>query len=375
MSNQVQVKEVKAFNDLLAKAASAADKKSEGITGGILIEAKGNNLQLIATDSDALIRISGEDVTETQEDVSFVAPLMFVDMMKKLPKGDVVLDVHESKVDIKVKKSSYTISTLEVSNFPKKSLDKMDKSFTLNGTKFSEGLKSVQHAMAEVETRPILTGVHLVSNGEYLTMVTTDSHRLFVHKLPLTEEIDEMKNIVIPGGAVKEVIKLLESEEEVKVEYADTLIKFTTDSMTYSTRLLDGNYPDVSKLLPQKFEAEATVHREELIHAIERVKTATGKDKKVVSMEIQEGSMPSMVLQANSTISNVNEELFISEVTKAFNTKMSFVYLQDCLKSLGTKEIKIQNTGQNRPMLIRPVFKDDEASIDQFGLILPVASR
>ena len=184
-----------------------------------------------------------------------------------------------------------------------------------------------------------------------------------------------MKNIVIPGGAVKEIIKLLESEEEVKVEYADTLIKFTTDSMTYSTRLLDGNYPDISKLLPQKFEAEATVHREELIQAIERVKTAIGKDKKVVSMDIQEGSMPSMVLQANSTISNVNEELFISDVTKAFDTKMSFVYLQDCLKSLATKEIKIQNTGQNRPMLIRPVFKEGEESFEQFGLILPVASR
>ncbi|MYL35468.1 DNA polymerase III subunit beta [Pontibacillus yanchengensis] len=373
MSVQMKVKEVSKFNELLMKAAGAADKKSTTLTNGILVQAKGTQVELLATDSNSSIRVAGDEVVETDEDVTFWVPLMFVDMMKKLPKGDVVLDIQDSKVDIKVKKSSYSIATSDASEFPKKSFETLAKSFTINGDQLSESLKAVLHSIAVSETRPILTGVQLKSDGNGINVAATDSHRLFVHRIKLDEEIDQIDNLVLPGVAVKEMIKLCEGEGDMKIEYEDAVFKLSTENMTYSTRLLDGSYPPIDRLIPKEFEAEAVIHREECIQAIERVKTAVGKEKKTISIKLNGGTLPTLSVKANSDITNVNEELFIDDVSAEFEFGINFHYLQECLKSIQTKEIRFKSSGQNKPIIVRPVNEESEnEGYDQFGLILPV---
>jgi DNA polymerase-3 subunit beta len=238
----------------------------------------------------------------------------------------------------------------------------------VDGPTFAESLSAVVHACAESETRPTLTGVHIMSNSKYLTLIATDAHRLMANAVPILKETEEFKNVVVPKTSVNEITTLLADEKEVEFSISQNQLSLRTEGVLFTTRLLDGSFPDVTKLIPTEFESEVVLHREEFIKALDRTKTALGKKGKVSTFHVKEGTLPTLNIECKTEITNVFEELFVEEAGAAISIKLDVVYLMESLKAMKGKNVRLQFCGSAKPMLARPEIE----GATQFGLILPV---
>lgn len=365
----IKIKETKAFIELVGKASAAASTKTDSIRSGILVSAKGNELSIRGTNEMISVELTTKDITDTSEEISFVVPAkIFLDMLRKLPKGEVEIIIEDGKVAIKVGKSSYGISTLSVDEFPKPVAYEEGKKFHVDGPTFAESLSSTIHACSDTETRPILTGVHVVSNGKYLTLFATDASRLMVAAVPILKETEDFKNVVIPKNSIKELITLLSDESEVEFSVSDNQLSLKTDELLFTTRLLEGSFPDVSKNIPNEFESGVVAHREELIRALDRTKTALGKSGKTASFRVKEGTIPTFNIECKTEITNVFEELFVEEGGSDFSIKLNVYFLMDALQALKSKKVRLKMAGEMKPVVVCPEIE----GATQFGLVLPL---
>lgn len=369
MSITIKILEVKAFTELLGKTAAAASTKTDSIRSGVMIVAKGKEISFRGTNESISVEVTGKDIIESEKDVSFVVPAkLFLDMMKKLPQGEVEILIEENKMSIKVGKSSYGISTLSVEQFPEPVPYEKGTIVQVDGQTFGDSLSAVVHACSDNETRPILTGVHIGSNGKYLTLIATDSHRLMANAVPIIKETEEFKNVVIPKSSVKELTGLLQGTTEVEFSITQNLFSLKTDGVMFTTRLLEGSFPDVTRLIPTAFESEVVIHREELLKALDRTKTALGKSGRVSSFSVKSGTLPTLNVECETELTKVFEELFVDEVSSELTLKLNVYYLIEALQSMTSKNIRFQMAGAMKPMLVKP--EADGAT--QFGLVLPV---
>lgn len=368
----VKIKDLKGFLEVLHSAKRTASSKGNDIRSGILLKASGTSLSVMAMDETIGLQIKHDDLTEAKEDTSFLVPAeLFEEMMKNLPKGDVSLihNAEENRVNIKVGKLNYDVATMNRDEYPALEVIEEGTGFKVKGSIFANALESVIHAAAENETRPILTGVHLVSNGKYLTLIATDSHRLAAKAVLLVEQCEEFKNIVLPQIAVKELAKILANLEDCEVLLSSNKLTFKTTNLNFTTRLLEGNYPDITNLLPKDFVCEAVVNREELLAACERAKKVLKPDKgKVAEFKLINSELPVMNIKIKSSISSGLEELFLSDVNGEITIRLNVYYFSAVLNSISTKEVKLQFAGEIKPMLIKPLSENQS----QFGLLLPV---
>jgi len=364
----IRIKEVKGFVELLGKASSAASIKTDSIRSCVLVSAKNNEIAIRGTNETISVQVSATDITESSDDISFVVPAkMFLDMMRKLPEGNVELMIDENRLAITVGKSSYGISTLSVDEFPKPVKYEEGIIFHVDGPTFGESLSSTVHACSDIETRPILTGIHVVSNGKYLTLFATDSARLMATAVPITKETKEFKNVVIPKTSVKDLTTLLQDEKEVEFSVSDNQLSLRTGGMLFTTRLLEGSFPDVTASIPSTYESEVVLHREELLRALDRTKTALGKSGKIATFHIKEGMVPTFNIECKTEITNVFEELFVEEAGADLTIKLHVYYLIDALQSMKSKNVKLELAGSIKPMVIRPAVE----GAAQFGVLMP----
>lgn len=365
----IQIKETQTFIELVGKVTSVAASKPDTIRSGMLIHAKENTVLARTMDESISVQVHATDITETKEEISFVVPAkLFMDMMKKLPKGDVELVVEDKKVEIKVGKSAYGISTLAVDEFPKAVAYEEGTIFQVEGPTFAESLAAVIYACSDSETRPILTGVHILSNGKYITLIATDSVRLAANAVPILKPTEEFKNVVIPKTSVEELVPLIAGQKEVEFSIAQNQLSLKTDGILFTTRLLEGTFPDVTRLIPAEFESEVVVHREEFLKSLDRSKTALGPKDKIARFYVKEGTLPTLNIEAETEITKIYEELFVDEAGDEISLKLNVHFLMSSLKSMSSKKVRLQMAGAAKPMLVRPEVE----GATQFGLLLPV---
>jgi DNA polymerase III subunit beta len=224
-------------------------------------------------------------------------------------------------------------------------------------------------AVSTSETRPILTGVNWkVENGE-LSCIATDSHRLAMRKAPVENDTGKEYNIVIPGKSLTELSKILDDNSDlVEIVMTDNQVLFKAKHLLFFSRLLEGNYPDTSRLIPNESKTELTLTTKEFLQAIDRASLLAreGRNNVVKLSTIDNGliEISSNTPEIGKVIEQVQSQSIDGEDLKiSFSAK----YMMDALKALEGTEIHINFTGAMRPFVIKPLHDD---SILQ--LILPV---
>ncbi|RTR28079.1 DNA polymerase III subunit beta [Robertmurraya yapensis] len=365
----IKIKETQAFIDLVGRAANVASKKPDTIRSGIMVNAKENKIAVRTMNESVSVQVDAIDITETEGEIAFVVPAkLFLDMIKKLPKGDVELVIEDKKMDIVVGKSSYGISTYAVDEFPQAVAYEEGTIFQVEGPTFAESLSAVVYACSESEARPILTGVHILSNGKYLTLIATDSVRLAANAVPIIAPTEEFKNVVVPKTSVNELVTLIADQKEVEFSISQNQLSLKTEGITFTTRLLDGTFPDVTKLIPSEFESEVVLHKDELLKALDRSKTALGPKEKIARFSVVEGTLSTLTIEGKTEITKIFEELFVDEAGVGISLKLNVHYLMNSLNSMSSKKVRLQFGGVTKPMLVRPEVE----GATQFGLLLPV---
>jgi DNA polymerase-3 subunit beta len=347
------------------------------ILTGLKIEAKQHGITLTGSDSDISIEsyIPAEEneivnVEQIEEGSIVLQAKYFPDIVRKLPEKTVEIESDDNlKVTIRSGKAEFNLNGQDAEEYPLLPKIQTEDSFEMPIDLLKSMIKQTVFAVSTMETRPILTGVSVKLEDNLLTFVATDSHRLASREVPISNANTEFKNIVVPGKSLNELNKILDdTEEQVEISVTNNQILFRTKHLNFLSRLLDGNYPETSRLIPEQSKTKIQVKTKELLNTIDRASLLAKEERNNVVKLATQGNNQIEITSNSPEIGNVEEEMSIQSIDGE-DLKISFrsKYMIDALKAIEYDEVTIDFTGAMRPFIIRPL---DDTSILQ--LILPV---
>ena len=362
------------LNDVM-KAVSS--KTTVPILTGIKIDVTNDGVSLTGSDQDITIQTfipaeeNGQQIMTITTTGSIVLQArMFNEIVRKLPTNEVEIEVTNGFATyIRSGKSEFHLIGQDAIEYPLLPEVSAEEQFTIPADLLKSIIRETVFAVATSESRPVLTGVNWnIQDGE-LICVATDSHRLARRKTKLEQLPSGVSSVVIPGKSLNELNKILEdSTNLVQVVMTNQQVLFKADNMLFFSRLLEGNYPDTSRLIPESYQTNVTINGKSLLQAIDRASLLAREDRNnVVRFETLEGN--AIEISSNSPeIGKVQEQIQV-ESLEGETLKISFSakYMMEALKAIDGQEVIIQFTGAMRPFILRSVH--DDAILQ---LILPV---
>lgn len=344
---------------------------------GIKIVASDEGVSLTGSDSDISIEsfIPKEDgdleiVTIDRPGSIVLQARFFSEIVKKLPMSTVEIEVQNQYLTIiRSGKAEFNLNGLDASEYPLLPQIEEHHAFQIPTDLLKNLIRQTVFAVSTSETRPILTGVNWNVSGGELICTATDSHRLALRKAKLDISEDSSYNVVIPGKSLTELSKILDDHQElVDIVITETQVLFKTKNVLFFSRLLDGNYPDTNRLIPQESKTNLIVNTKEFLQAIDRASLLAREGRNNV-VKLSASASESIEISSNSPEIGKVVETVNAEQIEGEDLKISFSpkYMLDALKVLEGEDIHVSFTYAMRPFLIRTPNDD---SIVQ--LILPV---
>jgi DNA polymerase-3 subunit beta len=240
------------------------------ILSGIMLRAGGGSLHLSATDMELSLRTSVE--AEVGEDGAVVVPgRLLVDLARLLPDTEVVLEhrAEENTLQVTCGSAEYRLRTFGVEDFPR--LPEVDAVplYAVDAEPLLETIARVSRAASRDESRPVLTGILVRFETGKLVMAATDSYRLSVKETPFEASVPELEAIV-PARALDELRRIAAGSEQVELGVHDNQVVFGAGGVWLTTRRIDGQFPNYRTLLPETFEHEVPMPRDELLDVVRR---------------------------------------------------------------------------------------------------------
>ncbi|HAR6578819.1 TPA: DNA polymerase III subunit beta [Staphylococcus pseudintermedius] len=345
------------------------------ILTGIKIDATNEGIVLTGSDSEISIEITIPNQVDGQEIINVVEPgsvvlpgRFFVDIIKKLPGKEVKLSTNEQfQTLITSAHSEFNLSGLDPDQYPLLPQVSSDDALQLSVKVLKNIIAQTNFAVSTSETRPVLTGVNWLIQQSELLCTATDSHRLAVRKLKLEEEIED-KNVIIPGKALAELNKIMtDSEDHIDIFFASNQVLFRVGNVNFISRLLEGHYPDTSRLFPENYEIKLGLNNSDFYHAIDRASLLAREGGNNV-IKLSTGDTQIELSSTSPEIGTVKEEVTANDV-EGGNLKISFnsKYMMDALKAIDNEEVEVEFFGTMKPFILKP--KDDD-TVTQ--LILPI---
>ncbi|MCF6410706.1 DNA polymerase III subunit beta [Pseudalkalibacillus salsuginis] len=349
------------------------------ILTGIKIETHEDGVTLTGSDSDISIERfipveeDGYEHVEVEKSGSIVLQARFFsEIVKKLPGSKVEVEVFERfGTRIRSGSSEFNLNGLDPQEYPRLPEVQENDKFSIQADLLKTLIRQTVFAVSTSETRPILTGVNWhILEGE-LNCVATDSHRLASRVAAVESTTDELEhpNVVIPGKSLTELSKILDdSSALVDIVITESQVLFKAKNILFFSRLLDGNYPDTSKLIPSDSKTEMVISTKEFLQAIDRASLLAKEGRnnvvKLSTMENGQVEISSNSPEVGKVFEHVSTESFEGDELKiSFSAK----YMMDALKVMDCSEVLIRFTGAMRPFVLTPL---DGNTIKQ--LILPV---
>jgi DNA polymerase III subunit beta len=347
------------------------------ILSGIKIDATFSGVTLTASDTDISIQSfipmehNQKEIIHLHQKGSVVLPAkFFMEIIRKLPSDTIEIEVSQHfQTIIRSGSSEIQMVGLDPEEYPLLPDVEERKTVTLASDLLKTMIKQTAFAVSTNEATPILTGVQWVLGNQFLKLIGCDRHRLAQRETPMETETDaQFSNIVISGKTLNELSKILpDGNALVDVVVSDNQVLFRMDRILFYSRILDGTYPDTSKLIPQAFQTEMVINTRELVDAIDRAYLLSREEKTNIVKMIMIDEKTVEISSSSSELGKVTEHLLVSslrgELLKiSFNSK----YMLDALKVLDSERIRIGFTGSMSPIIIQP---EEGTSILQ--LILP----
>lgn len=309
------------------------------ILSNVLIERGADALSFLATDIEIQIQArSGAQGSGEPRGVT-VGARKLVDILRALPEDlEVTLQQQDKRLIVKAGKSRFSLQTLPAEDFPRLAKPSGEVArFTLSQKTLRHALGLVQYAMAQQDIRYYLNGLLMVAEEKQLKLVATDGHRLAYASLKLSADLPRQE-VIVPRKTVLELSKLLsDSEEEVKVELAPTQAAFSFGSVDLISKLVDGKFPDYTRVIPTGHKNKLQLERDALRQALQRAAILSNEKFRGVRWVLGEGSLK--IVSSNAEQEEANEELEVNYSGDALDIGFNVNYLLDVLNNVSGSTI------------------------------------
>src|SRR5919109_1888831 len=335
------------------------------ILAGIMLAAEDGKLSLSATDMEISLRVSLD--AQVEEAGAVVVPgRLLVDIVRLLPAGEVTIETRaqEGIAELVCGSASYRLHTYAAEDFPR--LPEIDEAtaFSVEREAFLETIARVSRSASRDESRPVLTGVLVRFGGEKLVMAATDSYRLSVKETALSESPGREIEAIVPARALGELARIAQGEgESIRVGVQENQVVFGAGDVWLTARRIDGQFPNYKQLLPESFEAEVTMPREEFLDVVRRT-SVMAQRKSPLRLRFEDGELT--VSAQTQDVGEARESLPISFAGETVEIGFNAEFLRDGLESVGDETVRVKLISPLRPGLLHG------ESDDFLYLIMPI---
>ncbi len=301
----------------LLKAVSQAQSVVERrntipILANVLIEAEGDTVSLRATDLD-IEAVDRAPATVERAGATTVSALTLHEIVRKLPDGALVQltsDDSAGRLTVTAGRSTFSLATLPRQDFPVMANSEYTANFSAPAGMLRRLFDKSKFAISTEETRYYLNGVYMhVAQGEdgkVLRCVATDGHRLARIDAPLPDGAENMPGVIVPRKTVGELRKLLDDDDaSIAVSVSETKVRFATPVMQLTSKVIDGTFPDYTRVIPMGNSRRMEVDAAEFARAVDRVATVSSERSRAVKLRLDEDRL---VLSVNSPDTGAAEE-------------------------------------------------------------------
>ena len=357
----------------MSRAQSIVERRTTiPILSNVLIKASIDKISLRTTDLDIEVVEKVNAIIE-QDGNTTVGAHTLHDIVRKLPDGASIqlnVDQVSSRLEVKAGRSRFSLATLPREDFPIMASSEYESNFVIDPDALNRLFEKSKFAMSTEETRYYLNGVYFhvadKSEGRVLRAVATDGHRLAQIDGELPDNFEGMPGVIVPRKTVGELRALLESgEETISVSVSETKIRFLNSSMTLTSKVIDGSFPDYTRVIPKDNNKKMEVDANYFAQSVDRVSTISSERARAVKLNLQKNQL---VLSVNSPDSGAADEEIIvdyddEELEIGFNAK----YLQ---------EISAQVDGNNALFLFNtpsdPVLMQESTDDTAIYVVMPM---
>ena len=334
------------IKDQLNAAFSATASKSQVAAYTQLYLVAGDSLKITGTDGEVTHKTNVDELEIKNKGEVCVNARKLNDIVKKLT-ADITIEEKEDHVLVKSGRSRFKLAKFQVTEYPEVELDTLAKEITLNGKELSNGIGKVSYAMASNDVRYYLNGLHFNFTGDQLDLVATDGHRLA--RTEVESKADKI-NFILPAKAVKEIQKAITFFDEVTLSISDRLVSIKYGAQEIINKLVDGKFPDYSRVIPQGNNNELKIDNESFKNSISRAMILTNDKYRGVRLNIGKDEIK---ISANNPEQETSEDYLGCtsqvELEIGFNSDYVFAALQSC----DSETVSIMlGDNENNPALI-----------------------
>ena len=331
-------------DDILAPLAAVSGiierRHTLPILSNVLIEAGGKNLSFLATDIE--IQITARTPIDAGADARAVTvgARKLLDILRALPdSADVALQPQDKRLQVKAGKSRFTLQTLPAEDFPRLAKPAGEAArFSFSQKSLRRLLGLVQYAMAQQDIRYYLNGLLLVVEDGQLKLVATDGHRLAYAAAELGGKLPRQE-VIVPRKTVLELTKLLaDSDDPVDIEISATQAAFRFGTIELVSKLIDGKFPDYTRVIPTQHKNKLQASRELLRQALQRAAILSNEKFRGVRWVLTDGSLK--IVSSNAEQEEAHEELEVKYAGDALDIGFNVNYLLDVLNNVGGENIE-----------------------------------
>ena len=358
---------LKAINSV---TKAVATKTTMPILEGILIQTNDNEIKLTTYD----LEIGIEYIIECnvkEQGATVVNAIMFSEIIRKLPDTEINITLNEKNLlVIECEGSLYKLATMNPSEFPELPQINIENSIEIEQNSLKDMIRKTIFAVSTEENRPIFTGCLFEISNNKLNLVAVDGFRLAWKNKFLQNKINDF-TAVIPGRTLNEINKIiLDSFDPIKIGVAKNQALFEMENCKIVTRLLDGEFLNYSKVVPDKWETRVRVNTNILANCFERVSLISSssieKEKKYpVKVQIGVGKI---TISCTNQSGDAKEELYVTTEGKDLEVGFNPKYFLDALRNIDDEEVFIDFGSSISPSVIRSVNEDS----DYKYMILPI---
>ena len=349
----VQAKRDDLLKPLQAVSGIVEKRHTLPILSNVLFERIGERLHLLATDLEIQVSTSFSSPQKGAENyLVTVSARKLQDILRALPEqAEISLEAQNNRMQVRSGKSRFNLQTLPAEDFPKLAqAPGTAAKITLTQKELRKLLLLVQYAMAQQDIRYYLNGMLLMLEADQFKAVATDGHRLAYASMKLQQKT-EPQEVIMPRKAVQELIKLLnDNDEEVAIELTPSQVKFKLGDVELVTKVVDGKFPDYTRVIPTNYKKSFEIERGTLQQALQRVAILSNEKFRGVRWTLTEGQL--RIACTNTEQEEAFEELEIPYKGEALDIGFNVSYLLDVLSNIASEKVTCSFGDANSSVLI-----------------------
>jgi DNA polymerase-3 subunit beta len=347
----------------LLKAVSQAQSVVERrntipILANVLIEAEGAQVSFRATDLDLEVVDRAPAMVE-RAGATTVSAVLLHEIARKLPDGalvDLTLDARTGRLQVAAGRSTFSLATLAREDFPVMASSEYTCNFSAPARDLRRLFDKAKFAISTEETRYYLNGVYMhvteSESGRVLRCVATDGHRLARIDAPLPAGADAMPGVIVPRKTVGELRKLLEVDDmQIAVSVSETKVRFATPDISLTSKVIDGTFPDYSRVIPLQNTKRLEVDAAEFAKAVDRVATVSSERSRAVKLALEDDRL---ILSVNAPDSGAaEEELIVAYSDERLEIGFNAKYLLEIASQVDRENAVFLFNSSGDPTLMR----------------------